>query len=145
MAKTLHYKDLPTDTTYETGLKIEFGVNDHTVGAQKVVMGPTIIPAGSRNQRHFHTNNEASMYITRGRLRVMVGEGKDYYEKDVEAGTFVYVPRLEIHGLLNLSDTEDAELIFCYGGISNKEQAGTTYVDSKEVVMEHLAKKGITL
>ena len=145
MAKTIHYSDLPTDRTYEHGLKIEFGINDHTVGAKRVVMGHTIIPAGSRNQRHFHKNNEASFYIVRGRLRLMIGEGDRYWEKEVVPGTFCYVEQGEIHGLINLSDTEDAELIFCYGGISNKEQAGTTHVDSIDVVDAHLAKKGIKL
>ncbi|WPD18521.1 cupin domain-containing protein [Thermaerobacter composti] len=142
MAKFIRNTDVPQDTKYERGLKIEFGINDATAGSTDITMGHTIIPAGSRNQRHYHACN-ACMYIIRGQLKVLIGDGDTYYEKEVGPGTFVYVPKGEIHGLINLSDTEDAELVFAYAGVPNKEAACTTFVDSVDVVERHLAAKGI--
>lgn len=145
MAKFIHYNDVPTDVTYEKGLKIDFGVNDATCGAKRITMGHTIIPAGSRNQRHYHANSEAAFYIVKGRLRILIGEGADYSETEVGEGTFCYVPQGEIHGIVNCSDTEDAELIFAYGGVPNKEASGTTFVEGADVVERHLAAKGVRI
>ncbi len=140
MAKTIRNRDVPTDTQYEKGLRIEFGVNDATCGSQKLTMGHTIIPAGSRNQRHHHIC-DAAFYVVRGRIRLLMLEGPDYYEEEVGPGTFCYAAPGEIHGIVNLSDTEDAELVFAYGGVPNKAAAKTTFVEGPEVVERHLAAK----
>ncbi len=142
MAKFIHYNEVPRALKYEKGLKIDFGVNDGTCGAKRLTMGHTVIPAGSRNQRHYHANAEACFYIIKGRLKILIGDGKDYYEQEVSPGTFCYAAQGDIHGLINLSDTEDAELVFAYGGVPNKEAAGTTFVEGGEVVERHLAAKG---
>lgn len=142
MAKFIHYDEVPTDLIYEHGLKIDIGVNDVTCSAKRITMGHTIIPAGSRNQRHYHAHSEASFYIVKGRLRILIGEGDRCSEHVAKAGTFCYVPQGEIHGIVNMSDTEDAELIFAYGGVPNKEASGTTFVEGTEVVDKHLATTG---
>jgi uncharacterized RmlC-like cupin family protein len=137
LAKFLHIDEIPTDTVYEKGLAIDFGINDQTCGARRLTMGHTIIPAGSRNMRHYHANSEAGMYIIRGRLRILIGPEPDIQEYEVGPGTFCYVPQGEIHGIVNLSDTEDAELVFAYGGVPNKEASGTTFVEGEDVVVRH--------
>jgi uncharacterized RmlC-like cupin family protein len=137
MAKFLHIEQIPTDTVYEKGLAIDFGINDGTCGARRITMGHTIIPAGSRNMRHYHAHSEAGMYILRGRLKVLIGPDGAVEEYEVGPDTFCYVPQGEIHGLINLSDTEEAELVFCYGGVPNKEASGTTFVEGEEVVRRH--------
>lgn len=68
------------------------------------------------------------MFILKDRLKVFIGErNKEEYE--VGPMTFVYVPQGEVHGLQNLSDTETAELIFSYGGVSTIEEAKTIYLE----------------
>ena len=141
MAKLIHYKDVPRDVKYEKGLKIDFGVNNATCGSTQLTMGHTIVPPGSRNMRHYH-KCDACFFVIKGRIRVLMLDGKDYFERDVEPGTFCYAAPGEIHGLINLSDTEEAELVFAYGGVPNKEAAGTTFVDTQEVVERHLESKG---
>lgn len=129
MATVVKRKDLKADLEYEPPLNIGFGLNTETCGDTVLTMGHTIIPPGGRNQRHYHKNTAAGMYIMKGRLRIFVGPDIDLQEVDVEPGDFVYAPRGEIHGLMNLSDTEPAELIFTYSDARNKKEAGTVYVE----------------
>jgi len=63
----------------------------------------------------------------KGKLRFFIGPDKQ--EAEAEAGDFLYSPRGEIHGLLNLSDTESAELIFTYPSAPSKDDAGTVYLE----------------
>jgi len=129
MAKVIKRKSLKDDTVYEPPLNIGFAINSETVEGAPMTMGHTIIPPGGRNQRHYHINTAAGMYIMKGRLRMFIGPNIDIKEVEVEPGDFVYAPRGEIHGLINLSDTESAELIFTYPGASSKNEAGTVYLE----------------
>jgi uncharacterized RmlC-like cupin family protein len=129
MATVVKRKNLKADLEYEPPLNIGFGLNTETCEDTVLTMGHTIIPPGGRNQRHYHKNTAAGMYIMKGRLRIFVGPDIDLQEIDVEPGDFVYAPRGEIHGLLNLSDTEPAELIFTYSSARNKKEAGTIYIE----------------
>ncbi len=47
--------------------------------------------------------------------------------KDVD---FALMPG-EIHGLVNTSDTDIAEIIFTYSGVASKDIAGTTFVEDR--------------
>ena len=67
------------------------------------------------------------MYILSGQLKVYIGENRDM--SLVKAGTWLFVPKGEIHGLENPSQTEPASLIFAYGNVPNKEASGTTFVE----------------
>ncbi len=126
MAQVVKADELPKDLTYEPPLKIEFGVNSVTVGSRRITMGRTVIPAGTRNQPHIHLNCEVSMYVISGRMRAWTGaDPAKLTPHEVRAGHFCYVPRGEIHGVENMSDTEPVVLIFAYGGVPNKEAAGT--------------------
>jgi uncharacterized RmlC-like cupin family protein len=129
MATVVKKKNLTADLEYEPPLNIGFGINTETIADTVLTMGHTIIPPGGRNQRHYHRNTAAGMYIMKGRLRIFVGPDIDMKEMDVEAGDFVFSQRAEIHGLQNLSDTESAELIFTYPNARNKQEAGTVYIE----------------
>lgn len=129
MATVVKRKNLEADLTYEPPLNIGFGINTETVTDAALTMGHTIIPPGGRNQRHYHVNTAAGMYIMKGRLRMFVGPDIDVKEVVAEEGDFVFMPQGMIHGLLNLSDTESAELIFTYSGARNKQEAGTIYIE----------------
>ena len=129
MAKVIKRKSLKDDTVYEPPLTIGFGINSETAEGAPMTMGHTIIPPSGRNQRHYHVNTAAGMYIMKGRLRMFIGPDIDVKEVVAEEGDFVFMPQGMIHGLLNLSDTESAELIFTYPGASSKYEAGTVYLE----------------
>ncbi len=114
------------DATYEPPLVIAFGVDKHSVGARTVTMGRTRIPPAGRNQAHYHSC-EASFFIRKGTLKLFIGEERK--EHIVTENQFVFVPPGVIHGLMNMSDTEPAELVFTYGNCPSKDDAGTTFVE----------------
>lgn len=127
MAHIISQDKITPDLDYEKGLDIRIGINDSTCGAQELTMGYTIIPPGVRNPAHFHPNAEAGFFILNGELNIYLGEARELTV--VKAGTFVHVPKGEIHGLENKNLEESAALIFAYGNVPNKEASGTTFVE----------------
>ncbi len=114
------------DVTYEPPLVIAFGVDKHSVGSRTVTMGRTRIPPGGRNQAHTHSC-EASFFIRKGTLKLFVGDERKEFV--VTENQFVFIPPGVIHGLMNMSRTEEAELVFTYGNCPSKDDAGTTFVE----------------
>jgi len=114
------------DVTYEPPLVIAFGVDKHSVGSRTVTMGRTRIPPGGRNQAHTHSC-EASFFIRKGTLKLFVGDERKEFV--VTENQFVFIPPGVIHGLMNMSHTEEAELVFTYGNCPSKDDAGTTFVE----------------
>ncbi len=128
--RTGHYSDVVTDTRYEKGLAIKFGINEEVCGSKRISMGRTIIPPHTANERHVHLNAEAAMYIIRGTMLLFLGpEAK---RVKCPPGTFVYAPEGVIHGVANPSTTEEVELIFSYGGVPSKEAARIVFIDDSE-------------
>ncbi len=127
MATIIQPDEIAPDLSYEKGLDIRIGINDATCGSRELTMGYTIIPPGVRNPAHYHPNAEAGLYILSGALKVYVGEKREL--TIVKAGSFIHVPKGEIHGIENVSETEPATLIFAYGNVPNKEASGTTFVE----------------
>jgi len=115
------------DTRYEPPLAIAWGVDEATTGTKTITMGRTIIPPGSRNQRHYHTNCDAAFFVRKGAIKVFIGEEKKEYV--VPENHIVFSPAGAIHGLLNMSNTETAELIFTYGNCPSKDMAGTVFIE----------------
>jgi uncharacterized RmlC-like cupin family protein len=123
---------LVADTRYGPhSLRATYGIENKTVESPRMTMQHSVIPPGDRNQRHYHINADAGMYIIKGRLRMFFGPAHDSEEVIVEAGDFAFVPAGVIHGLMNLSDTEEAELVATYGGVGSKEEAGVELVEPR--------------
>ncbi|MFC1916481.1 cupin domain-containing protein, partial [Chloroflexota bacterium] len=101
------------DTQYEPPLIVAWGVDESTTGTKTITMGRTIIPPGARNQRHYHANCDAAFFVRTGTIKVFIGEEKKEYV--VPENHIVYSPAGRAHGLMNMSDTETAEVIFTYG------------------------------
>jgi uncharacterized RmlC-like cupin family protein len=130
LARTGHYSEVVTDTRYEKGLAIKFGINEEVCGSKRISMGRTIIPPHTANERHVHLNAEAAMYIIRGTMILLLGPEAKVVK--CPPGTFVYAPEGVIHGVANPSRTEEVELIFSYGGVPSKEAARIVFIDDSE-------------
>ena len=128
--RTGHYSEVVTDTEYEKGLAINFGINGPVCGSKRIAMGRTIIPPHTANERHVHLNAEAAMFIIRGTMTLLVGPEAEI--KKCHPGTFVYAPEGIIHGVANASRTEEVELVFAYGGVPSKEAANIVFIDDSE-------------
>src|SRR4030067_3376544 len=111
-AKIINTEKINQDTQYEPPLIIAWGVDESTTGTKTITMGRTIIPPGARNQRHYHANCDAAFFVRKGAIKGFIGDEKKEYI--VPENHIVYSPKGGIHGLLNMSDTEYAELIFTY-------------------------------
>ena len=128
MAMIIKGKNLDPVKDFEPPYSLRRGVNKHTVGETPITVSRAVIPPGGRNQRHYHINTCAAGFVLKGRIRVFYGPDHDQKHVDGEAGDFFYFPKGEIHGQMNLSDTEPAELIACQM-VGSKEEAGTIFVE----------------
>lgn len=137
MTTNIYPGDIVTNRDFEKGINIDYGINGAICGSKGLIMGHTTIPAGSRNQRHFHINAETGWFVLKGRLLILAGEGEDYREEEIGPGCFSYNDRNDVHGFANLSDTEDAEVVFAYAGVSSIDRSGTVFVEDLEVVERH--------
>jgi len=112
-------------------LRAAYGIDTSAVENPKMTMQHSVVPPGARNQRHYHVTCDAGMYIVKGRLRMFFGPSHKQQEAIAEPGDFVFIPQGEIHGLENLSDTEPAEMIACYGGAGSKEEAQAIFMEPR--------------
>jgi uncharacterized RmlC-like cupin family protein len=72
----------------------------------------------------------ACICVIKRSLRPYFGDPSEEREAYVaNAGDFVHAPRGEIHGTENVSDTEEAQLVFWYPGVPDKEAAETIFVE----------------
>jgi uncharacterized RmlC-like cupin family protein len=108
---------------------IRFGIDHSRVENPKIVMGHNLIQPSFRGRRHYHANCNVGQYMISGHRRYLIGPDFAMQEIDIEPGDFIFIPQGEIHGTINLSDTETSELVFCYTGVNSKEEAGTIYID----------------
>ena len=129
-AKIIKSKDKMPDPNYEPPLQPGRGICSESVENPGLTLSLVVIPAGARNQRHFHTFCDAGMHILKGRLKMVFGPDHEMEEAIAEPGDFAFVPAGVIHGLMNLSDTEPAELISCYS-VGHRKDAGTVFIEPR--------------
>jgi uncharacterized RmlC-like cupin family protein len=101
----------PTATTdTKQGLPVFVGISGKNAGTKHISMNKVVIPAGKSAKAHIHKGYESVIYIIKGRVKTLYGEG---LKKSVtnEAGDFLYIPADLPHKPINLSDTEAAEAI----------------------------------
>ena len=126
-AKIINTEAVNKDLKYEPPLIIAWGVDESITGTRTITMGRTIIPPGGRNQRHYHANCDAAFFVRKGTIKVFLGEEKEEYI--VPENHIVFSPKGVIHGLINMSETDTAELIFTYGNCPSREAAGTVFLE----------------
>lgn len=129
MAIVIKLEEMRTLYNFEPPIVAKVGIDNKLGKGATLMLAHPIIPPGGRNQRHYHVNTSAGQFLYKGHLRMFIGPDHEMKEIDVEEGDFVYVPRGEIHGLMNLSDTEPAELIATYCDVGSLEESGTIFVE----------------
>jgi uncharacterized RmlC-like cupin family protein len=98
------------DTATVQKLPYFVGISAATAGTQGLSMNLVIIPPGATAEPHFHKDYETAIYILKGRVKTVYGEG---LQKTIvnEAGDFLYIPPGVPHQPTNLSDSEPAQAI----------------------------------
>ena len=130
-AKVVRDKDVEWEPGQEPPLRSKKGIGSKTVDSPHLKMNHVLIPPGARNQRHYHVNCDAGMFVLKGRLKIFIGPSHEMEETIAEEGDFVFVPAGAIHGLMNLSNTEPAELVSTKPNVSHSEQEGTMFVEPR--------------
>ncbi len=128
-AKLVKGKELKYEIGQEPPLTLQRGISSKTAGNPHLKMARTHIPPGARNQRHYHVNCDAGMFVLKGRVKMFVGPDYEMKEVIAEEGDFFFVPAGAIHGLMNLSNTEPAELIAAKNNVSEDKEEGTIFVE----------------
>ena len=97
-------------TIVKQGIPLFHGISGSTAGAEAISMHKVTIPPGGRAKPHVHKGYETAVYLLKGRVKTLYGEG---LKKSVvnEAGDFIYIPADVPHQPINLSDIETAEAV----------------------------------
>ncbi len=128
-AKVVRGEELVWEPGQEPPLKAKRGICTQSVEKPDLKMYRMRVPAGARNQRHYHVKCDAGMHILKGSLRIFIGPDHQIEETIAEAGDFIFVPAGVIHGFMNLSDTEEVELVSAKNNVSEDSQEGTVFVE----------------
>jgi uncharacterized RmlC-like cupin family protein len=116
------------DMVYAEPLVTGVGIDNKTVPKVRMVMGTSIMPPGERNRRHYHVNADLGMFKIKGHDRLLIGPDHEMQEMDFKDGDFVYIPKGEIHGAINL-DHQRGLLVLCYVGVGSVEETQKIYVE----------------
>jgi quercetin dioxygenase-like cupin family protein len=104
-------------------MAVQWVVTREAVGAERTVFGVTRMPPGARHDIHRHANAEEVEYLVQGEGLARVGE----VDVRMRAGDVVFVAADEPHGFHNTSATEEAVIVWCYGGAPSLDEAGYQY------------------
>ena len=129
MAKVIRSKDVENFKNYEPPYGIWVGISNKTVDNPQIEMSHVIVPPGTRNGRHYHTHCNSAVYTIKGRRRMFFGPDDKMEEVEVGPGDFIFIPKGEIHGSMNVSDTEPSEMVACYIGVNSPDETGIVFVD----------------
>ncbi len=113
-------------------LRHHMGICSKTVEDPMMTMSHVFIPPDGSDKRHYHVKCDAGMHILKGRLKMFFGPDYEMEEVVVEEGDFVFVPQGVIHGLINLSDSEQAEMVAAKAGVSKVSEEETIYIEPRE-------------
>ena len=122
-------EELAWEPGIEPPLQNKKGIGLKTVDNPKLQMHRTYIPPGGRNQRHYHVKSDAGMFVLKGNLKIFFGPDYEIEEILAKEGDFVFAPAGVIHGLMNISNTEPAELITTKNNVSSPKEGETVFVE----------------
>ena len=117
--KVVRGEELEWEPSIEPPLQSKKGINVKTVENPRVQMHRVTVPPGARNQRHYHLQSDAGMFLLKGHLKIFFGPDHEMEETLAREGDFVFVPAGVIHGFMNASETEAAELVTTKNHVSN--------------------------
>lgn len=119
---------LPSDTDYEPPLDMRWGVTDRLGGARLLCGARTLDPPRGRIQHHYHDGVEAIIFFLDGAFRMF--SGPDREPIDVRPGDIVYIPPGTFHSYCSMEESAMAEEVAFYGGVANKADARTVFVEA---------------
>jgi uncharacterized RmlC-like cupin family protein len=103
------------DTAQTTGMRRREAVSGKTVGASKLWMGQTHVPAATASANHHHGESETAIYVVSGHPTFVFldTEGDEPVETRVQAapGDYIFVPPWVPHREENNDSAEEAVVV----------------------------------
>jgi len=101
-------------------MNVKFLITSDSVGAHQTVFGITIFPPGAKHDIHRHPHAEETEYVVEGHGIARVGDA----DVQMGPGDIVFVKADDYHGFHNVSETDRAVMVWCYGGAASLAEAG---------------------
>lgn len=117
------------DLTADEGwidMEVRWLLTKDSVGAEKTVVGRTVLVPGAKHDIHRHLHAEEWEFVISGHAIKHIGEES----VELAPGDIVFVPQGVDHGLENASDTEPVVTLWGYSGASTLEESGYEFVRS---------------
>lgn len=116
--------DAPKETELKAdegwiNMQVQFLINQKSAGTDKLVVGYTVLPPGSRHDKHRHPNADEFLVILSGRGYVYT-DGSD---QPAGAGDVIFSPRGHWHGFNNTGN-EDVAIVWGWSGAGSLDAAG---------------------
>ena len=95
------------ETMTRQALPYFVGISKETTEAEGISMNLVVIPPGGSPKAHYHKDFETAIYVLKGKVKNLYGEGlkESCITKE---GDFIYIPPGLPHKPINMSNTEPA-------------------------------------
>jgi quercetin dioxygenase-like cupin family protein len=100
-------------------MRVQFLIDERSVGTSELVLGRTVLPPGARHERHRHPNCDEFLVVIQGRGEIYTDKGRE----PAAEGDVVFTPAGHWHGFDNTSG-EDVLLIWGWRGAGSLAAAG---------------------
>lgn len=100
-------------------MQVQFLVDKHAAGSEDFLLGWTVLPPGSRHDRHRHQRADEFFVVLQGSGLVYTDTGREPAGK----GDVVSTPRGHWHGFDNTGE-EDVVLVWGWSGAGALEDTG---------------------
>ncbi len=124
-------KEIGWKPDYESSLKVRQGISSKTVESPRISMSRGLIPAGFRNEFHYHPNSDVGIHVLKGGLKALLGPDDQREEVILEEGDFLFIPAGTIHAFMSVSDTEPVEFVNAKS-VSDTKGPGHVHADSRK-------------
>lgn len=112
----------PKNGQVQPGMITEFMVSKDTCATEHLLGTYCTLLPGGRTQLRRHNHAECAWYLVKGSIREIIIEADgNRIEVDCTAGDAGYINPGDAHQEINLSITEQAEMIICYAHPENEK------------------------
>jgi quercetin dioxygenase-like cupin family protein len=100
-------------------MRVQFLIDQRSAGSDQLVVGWTVLPPGSRHEKHRHHHADEFFVVLEGQGMIYT----DASDERAGKGDVIFTPRGHWHGFNNTSD-QDVVLLWGWSGAGSLEAAG---------------------
>lgn len=100
-------------------MRVQFLIDKANAGSEDFLLGWTVLPPGSRHDRHLHSNADEFFVVLKGDGQIYTDHGTE----PATNGDVIFTPRGRWHGFVNSGDV-DVVLVWGWSGCGSLEDSG---------------------